>query len=66
MRLYQPYGNIERKATQDCVVPLRYPVIGKDGQPIDSVVVTKGTEVWIGKQLGHREAPVETKLLNYL
>lgn len=52
MRLYQPYENIERTATEDSIVPLRYPVRGKDGQMMDSVVVTKGTEVRIGERLG--------------
>ena len=51
MRLCQPYENIERMATQDSVVPLRYPVSGKNGRTVDSVVVSKGTEVRIGKWL---------------
>lgn len=47
MRMRQPYQALERKCTRSCVVPLRYPVVGRDGHLIECVKVTKGDEVWI-------------------
>ena len=49
MRFGQPYINVERTATRDCVVPLRNPVKGQNGKVIESVAVRKGTDIEVRK-----------------
>lgn len=48
LRLYTPIPQLNREATRDCVIPLATPVIGRDGCPIQQLVVPKGTNVFIG------------------
>ena len=48
LRLDNPYLTFNRRATQSCEVPLRYPVMGKNGRMMHTVKVEKGTEVRLG------------------
>ncbi|KAF8600122.1 cytochrome P450 [Ceratobasidium sp. AG-I] len=54
LRLYPPGTAIERKAMKDWVVPLRYPVKGKDGRELHEVNVKKGTAIHIALREANR------------
>lgn len=45
MRLNPPVHSTNREAANDDVIPLAYPLIGKDGQRIDALPVNKGQAV---------------------
>ncbi|KAJ6596626.1 cytochrome P450 monooxygenase [Mycena sp. CBHHK59/15] len=48
LRLYPPVTPaMSRVTTTDAVLPLSTPITGTDGKPIDSIVVAKGTAVYI-------------------
>ncbi|WVQ72763.1 hypothetical protein IAR50_002323 [Cryptococcus sp. DSM 104548] len=47
LRLYAPVPTGIRKAGQDIVIPLGAPVIGRDGQIMTSVELSKGTAIYI-------------------
>ncbi|GMK55295.1 hypothetical protein CspeluHIS016_0203510 [Cutaneotrichosporon spelunceum] len=42
LRLESPVPSVGRVATQDVIVPLTTPIIGKNGQPISTLAVKKG------------------------
>ncbi|KAA1470689.1 cytochrome P450 [Dentipellis sp. KUC8613] len=45
LRLYPPAGFIDRMALQDTVLPLAFPITGRDGTPLHELVLPKGTVV---------------------
>ncbi|ELU45247.1 cytochrome P450 domain-containing protein [Rhizoctonia solani AG-1 IA] len=47
LRLYPPAPFMERVALKDWVVPLRYPLKGKDGNTITDIKVKKGTSIYV-------------------
>ncbi len=47
LRTCPPAPNTIRKCAQDVVVPLGNPVTGRDGQTIDSILIPKGTILFI-------------------
>ncbi|KAF8698254.1 cytochrome P450, partial [Rhizoctonia solani] len=47
LRLYPPAPFMERVALKDWVVPLRYPLKGKDGNTITYIKVKKGTSIYV-------------------
>ncbi|GAB1524296.1 hypothetical protein RhiTH_007449 [Rhizoctonia solani] len=47
LRLYPPAPFMERVALKDWVVPLRYPLKGKDGNAITDIKVKKGTSIYV-------------------
>lgn len=54
LRLYPPLTTTEREAIKDWVLPLRYPVKGKDGREIREVKVKKGTQIYIAMRQANR------------
>ncbi|CAE6504714.1 unnamed protein product [Rhizoctonia solani] len=54
LRLYAPVPLTEREALKDCVVPLRYPLTGKDGSTINEIHVKKGTRIYVGLKEANR------------
>ncbi|CAE6378107.1 unnamed protein product [Rhizoctonia solani] len=54
LRLYPPFPTIQRGAIADCVVPLRYPIKGKDGKEIRDIQVRKGTLVYVAVKQANR------------
>ncbi len=47
LRLESPVPNIGRVATQDAVIPLSAPIVGRDGTLIESIAIRKGQVVEI-------------------
>ncbi|KAL1407858.1 hypothetical protein Q8F55_007294 [Vanrija albida] len=47
LRIHSPVSNTIRKTVADVVVPLSKPVTGRDGTLVESVVLRKGTTVFI-------------------
>ncbi|TFK83127.1 cytochrome P450 [Polyporus arcularius HHB13444] len=45
LRLYPPVGFMSRRAAKDIVLPLTWPVRGKDGSMMHEVIIPKGTLV---------------------
>ncbi|RPD52564.1 cytochrome P450 [Lentinus tigrinus ALCF2SS1-6] len=45
MRLYPPVGFVFRRAAKDIVVPLAWPVRGKDGSSMSEILLPRGTPV---------------------
>ncbi|KAH7319570.1 cytochrome P450 [Rhizoctonia solani] len=54
LRLFPPAPVLERDARKDWVVPLRYPLRGKDGSMITEINVRKGTRVYVGLREANR------------
>ncbi|KAF8732509.1 Cytochrome P450, partial [Rhizoctonia solani] len=54
LRLYPPAPYTERIALKDWVVPLKYPVKGKDGNPINEIHVLKGTKIYLALKEANR------------
>ncbi|CCO36378.1 Cytochrome P450 3A11 [Rhizoctonia solani AG-1 IB] len=54
LRLYTPSLYIERVALKDWLVPLRYPVKGKDGSLISEIHVRKGTKIYVSIKEANR------------
>ncbi|KAB5591161.1 Cytokinin hydroxylase [Ceratobasidium theobromae] len=54
LRLFPPVSFMGREAMEDRVVPLRYPVKGKDGKEIREIQVRKGTGIHVGIRLANR------------
>ncbi|GAB1524284.1 hypothetical protein RhiTH_007437 [Rhizoctonia solani] len=54
LRLYPPAPYTERIALKDWVVPLKYPVKGKDGNPINEIHVRKGTKIYLALKEANR------------
>ncbi|QRV93490.1 cytochrome P450 family protein [Ceratobasidium sp. AG-Ba] len=54
LRLYPPVPVLERQPTKDWVVPLRYPVKGRDGTPLCEIVVKKGTHIYLALREANR------------
>ncbi|KAF8671401.1 cytochrome p450 [Rhizoctonia solani] len=54
LRLYPPAPYTERIALEDWVVPLKYPVKGKDGNPINEIHVRKGTKIYLALKEANR------------
>ncbi|KAF8597975.1 cytochrome P450 [Ceratobasidium sp. AG-I] len=54
LRLYAPLPVMERQALKDWVVPLRYPVKGKDGTELREIIVTKGTHIYVALREANR------------
>ncbi|EUC53867.1 cytochrome P450 family protein [Rhizoctonia solani AG-3 Rhs1AP] len=54
LRLSPPAPVLERVALKDWVVPLRYPLKGKDGNAITEIKVRKGTRVYVGLREANR------------
>ncbi|CAL1701693.1 unnamed protein product [Somion occarium] len=48
LRLYSPVTTLNRKTTQDIVMPLSTPVLGRDGRTITDIPLDKGTDLFIG------------------
>ncbi|CAE6447740.1 unnamed protein product [Rhizoctonia solani] len=54
LRLYTPSPYIERVALKDWLVPLKYPVKGKDGSLISEIHVRKGTKIYVSIKEANR------------
>ncbi|CAE6533898.1 unnamed protein product [Rhizoctonia solani] len=54
IRLYAPVPFMEREALRDWVVPLRYPIKGKDGSEITEIHVKKGTRIYVSLKEANR------------
>ncbi|CUA76152.1 Putative cytochrome P450 cyp-13B1 [Caenorhabditis elegans] [Rhizoctonia solani] len=54
LRLFPPAPVLEREALKDWVVPLRYPMKGKDGSTITEIKVRKGTRIYVGLRQANR------------
>ncbi|KAG8689224.1 cytochrome P450-dit2 [Ceratobasidium sp. 423] len=54
LRLYPPAPFMERVALRDWVVPLKYPVKGRDGTIMSEINVRKGTKVYVGIRQANR------------
>ncbi|CUA76607.1 Cytokinin hydroxylase [Rhizoctonia solani] len=54
LRLFPPAPVLEREALKDWVVPLRYPLKGKDGSTITEIKVRKGTRIYVGLRQANR------------
>lgn len=48
LRIYPPATMVERQALKDVIVPLRYPVKGKDGRELKEIPIKKGTHIYVG------------------
>ncbi|KAG8728829.1 cytochrome P450-dit2 [Ceratobasidium sp. 423] len=54
LRLFPPVPVIEREALKDWVVPLRYPLKGKNGNTITEIKVRRGTRIYVGLREANR------------
>ncbi|KAF8594567.1 cytochrome P450, partial [Ceratobasidium sp. AG-I] len=56
LRLYPPVTTIERQALKDSdsVIPLRYPVKGKDGKELREIGIKKGTIIYVALREANR------------
>jgi cytochrome P450 len=54
LRLYPPVTFLERKPNKDWILPLRYPLKGKDGTMLREIVVKKETNIIVGLREANR------------
>ncbi|KDN46717.1 hypothetical protein RSAG8_04097, partial [Rhizoctonia solani AG-8 WAC10335] len=54
LRLFPPVPVMEREALKDWVVPLRYPLKGKNGNTITEITIRKGTRIYVGLREANR------------
>ena len=54
LRIYPPATLIERQALKDWVVPLRYPMRGKDGRELREIQIKKGTHIYVALRQANR------------
>jgi cytochrome P450 len=54
LRLYPPVTILEREALKDWVLPLRYPILGKDGHELREIKVKKGTGIYVALREANR------------
>src|ERR1700750_574047 len=54
LRLYPPATMIERQPMKNWVVPLRYPVKGKDGKMLREIEIKKGTQIYVALREANR------------
>ncbi|KAJ8489526.1 hypothetical protein ONZ45_g13544 [Pleurotus djamor] len=57
LRMYSPVTFIWRKAAEDVVVPLRYPIRSEDHE-INRLWIHKGTKVYVGISAGNRSKDI--------
>ncbi|KAB5588325.1 Cytochrome P450 [Ceratobasidium theobromae] len=55
LRVFPPVPLMERYAARDWIVPLRYPIKGKDGKDIREIHVKKGTHIYTALRQANRE-----------
>lgn len=48
LRLYPPVTFLTRVAKRDAVLPLHFPVVGRNGQTMSEIHVPKGTKIILG------------------
>ncbi|KAB5591162.1 Cytochrome P450 [Ceratobasidium theobromae] len=54
LRLFPPVSFLDREAMEDRMVPLRYPIKGKDGKEIREILVRKGTSIYVALREANR------------
>lgn len=54
LRLYPPVTTLDRQVLKDWVVPLHYPVQGKDGKQMTEILIKKGTQVHLALREANR------------
>ncbi|KAG9096906.1 cytochrome P450-dit2 [Ceratobasidium sp. UAMH 11750] len=54
LRIYPPGVILERQPNKDWVIPLRYPITGKDGSELRAIKVKKGTHIYLGVREANR------------
>ncbi|KAG9117684.1 cytochrome P450-dit2 [Ceratobasidium sp. 392] len=54
LRIYPPGVIMERQPAKDWVIPLRYPIKGKDGSELREIKVKKGTLIYLGVREANR------------
>ncbi|THU94004.1 cytochrome P450 [Dendrothele bispora CBS 962.96] len=58
LRLFSPVTFVWRDTTEDCVVPLQFPIQGPDGSEVKELLITKGTPVYIGLSASNRSRAI--------
>ncbi|KAG6917703.1 hypothetical protein DXG01_001475 [Tephrocybe rancida] len=58
LRLFTPVTFVWRQTMEDTVVPLHYPIIATDGTRLRSLLITKGTTVYLGLAAANRSQAI--------
>jgi len=54
MRIFSPVPQTRRDSIKEATIPLRHPIMGRNGQMMDSIVVPKDTPCMLGESRGLR------------
>jgi hypothetical protein len=52
MRIFSPVPTTRRDAIKEATIPLGHPIMGRNGQMMDSIVVPKDTPCMLGESWG--------------
>ncbi|KAK7060606.1 hypothetical protein VNI00_001372 [Paramarasmius palmivorus] len=58
LRLFSPVTFVWRDTTEDCVVPLQFPIPGPDGHEVKELLISKGTPVYVGLSASNRSRAI--------
>jgi len=58
LRLHPPVVNLNRRTTQDVIMPLSTPIRGTNGQTLTEIPVPKGTDIMIGILAANRNKEI--------